>query len=558
MTTDYTVGQYLVDRLVELGLCHLFAIPGDYCADWVHQYVEPSEIERISPTSELNAGYAADGYARLQGIGAVCVTYSVGAFSLLNPIAGAFTERVPVVAIVGAPSRSKWIQYRQEGLQYHHIIDGHDTNLNVYRNVTVAAEQVRDGALAPGQIDSALRACITHRQPVYLEMAEDVYDQPCTRPQGTLTAAKLPSQADSLSAALAVVAKRLQAAQKPLLWIGVEVERFGLEAELLKVLDRLDLPYVTSYMGKGVISENRPNYIGVYEGKCTLPAVLDIVESADLLLTLGTWYTDINALGVVNLPWEKMVFCGHRAVRVGTQLLPNVDLGDYLAGLSGMAAADYHSRGLWAKRPLRSLQTFQPTAAITYQGFYDFTAGKLGDQSIILGGTGFNLWGSVLLEIGQPESFITQSAYTDIGYVTPAAVGAAFARPDRKVIVFAGDGGFQMTAQCLSSMARYGQETLVFVVNNDVYGIEQWLADPAVYGNDAPFLPLAELARWNYHELPHAFGDTGRGWKVTNYAELGAAIPEALAHRGGPALIQVVVAPKSLPTLAEWKVPRIP
>ncbi len=553
-TSDYTVGQYLVDRLSELGLDHLFAIPGDYCADWVHEYVEPSTIERISPTNELNAGYAADGYARLKGIGAVCVTYSVGAFSLFNAIAGSFTELVPVVAIVGAPSRSKWIQYRQEGLQYHHIINGHGTNLNVYRNVTCAAERVEDGGLAPGQIDAALRACITHRQPVYLEMAEDVYNQPCSRPVGTLTPAALQSDAAALQAAVQDTMALLKAAKKPLLWAGVEIERYGLRESFTKLLNLLDIPYVTSYMGKAVIGEDNPNYLGVYEGKCTLPGVLDIVEECDFFLTIGTWYTDINSLGLINLPWEKMSFAGHRAVRLGTNLHPNIGLEAYLDALLA-AAQEYASPGCWAQRPTRILETTKPDAPITYQGFYDFTAPSINADSIILGGTGFNLWGSVLIDLCQPDSFLSQSAYTDIGYVTPAAVGASFAGTGQKVVVFAGDGGFQMTAQCLSSMARYGQETIIYLVNNNVYGIEQWLADPAVFGNDDPFLPLAEIARWNYSELPHAFGDTGRGWKVTTYAELAKATEEALQHKGGPALIQVVVEPKSIPTLAAWKVP---
>jgi indolepyruvate decarboxylase len=235
-------------------------------------------------------------------------------------------------------------------------------------------------------------------------------------------------------------------------------------------------------------------------------------------------------------------------------LLPDVGLDDYLDGLIKQTAGQTFP-GQWAKRPERILELSRPDDAITYQGFYDFTAPQINSDSIILGGTGFNLWGSVLLEICEADSFITQAAYTDIGYVTPAAVGASFARPDQKVVVFAGDGGFQMTAQSLSSMARYGQDTLIFLINNDVYGIEQWLAAPAAFGNDDPFLPLVELARWNYSELPHAFGNSGRGWKVSTYAELAKATEEALQHKGGPALIQVVVEPKSLPTLAKWRVP---
>ena len=210
----YTVGQYLVDRLYQVGVKHLFAIPGDYCAEWVHKYLEPSPIERIGPTNELNAGYAADGYARLNGIGAVCVTYSVGAFSLLNAVAGSYTEQVPVVVINGAPSVAKRLQYRETGLLWHHLINGQNTDLHIFENITVAAERIDDPALAPGQIDNALRACLTQRRPIYLETTEDVYDLPCARPQGTITAVPLLSDETNKNTALKIRKKTFKSKRK--------------------------------------------------------------------------------------------------------------------------------------------------------------------------------------------------------------------------------------------------------------------------------------------------------------------------------------------------------
>ncbi len=228
MAKKYTVGQYLVDRLYEIGVRHLFAIPGDYCAVWVHDYLEPSKIQRIGSTNELNAGYAADGYARFSGVGAVCVTYSVGAFSLLNAIVGSFVEQVPVIAIVGAPSVEKRLQYVNTGFQWHHFVNGHDTDLRVYRNVTVAAERIDNPELAAMQIDYLLRECITQSGPVYLEITEDMYDQPIPPPKNKLTAAKTLSDPSSLEEAIRTVKGRLEIADHPLLWTGVEIERYDL------------------------------------------------------------------------------------------------------------------------------------------------------------------------------------------------------------------------------------------------------------------------------------------------------------------------------------------
>src|SRR5258708_39604326 len=191
---EYTVGQYLVDRLYEVGVRHLFSVPGDYTLEWVDGYVVPSnKIKVISEVNELNAGYAADGYARQKGqngIGALCVTYSAGALSAANPIAGAYVERVPVVLINGAPSIKRTLAFEQTGFSSHHFISGRQTNLQVFQYITAASVRIDDPNRAPMLIDYALTQCITERRPVYIELLEDMVDLKCERPKGDLTAAK--------------------------------------------------------------------------------------------------------------------------------------------------------------------------------------------------------------------------------------------------------------------------------------------------------------------------------------------------------------------------------
>lgn len=186
MSTKYTVGQYLVDRLYELGLKHLFSIAGDYSIEWVDRYVAPSEIQVIAEVSELNAGYAADGYARQKGqdgVGALCVTYSAGALSAANPIAGAYAERVPVVLINGTPSVKRTLAFEQTGFSAHHFISGRQTDLQVFEYITAAAVRIDSPHLAPMLIDYALTQCITERRPVYIELLEDMVDLECERPK---------------------------------------------------------------------------------------------------------------------------------------------------------------------------------------------------------------------------------------------------------------------------------------------------------------------------------------------------------------------------------------
>src|SRR4051812_16335689 len=221
---QYTVGQYLVDRLEQLDLGHLFSIAGDYTIDWVDEYVRDSRIKVIEEVNELNAGYAADGYARLKGIGALCVTYSAGALSAANPIGGAYTERVPVVLINGAPSVKRTLTYEQTGFSSHHFMSGRQTNLQVFEYITAAAVRIDNPALAPTQIDYALTQCITHRSPVYIELLQDVVDLPCAPPQGSLRPAEMASDPDSFATSLDTLKVKLASAAKPLLWLGVEID----------------------------------------------------------------------------------------------------------------------------------------------------------------------------------------------------------------------------------------------------------------------------------------------------------------------------------------------
>ena len=554
----YTVGQYLVDRLYEVGVKHLFAIPGDYCAEWVHKYLEPSEIERIGSTNEMNAGYSADGYARQNGIGAACVTYSVGAFSLLNPIVGAYVEEVPVIVINGAPSTKKMLEYKHAGFTYHHIVNGSDTDLRVYENVTVAAVRLDNAALAPDQIDNAIRECLTKSKPVYIETPEDIYDQPCERPIGKLTAAPQISDVTSLKLALESVIEKLKAANNPLIWAGIELERFHLQDDFKALIDKFNIPYVSSLLGKGVISEDNEHFKGVFDGNGTSDKVKELFNKSDFILGLGVWITDENTLGYP-MPYEKMSLASRRFVKTGLDVQCDVILKDLLENLlkSDIQNVGSASEITSSKYEMEPAPKHEPGNKLTYQSAYDQISKNISTSLkeqpyVIMGGTGFNFFGSLSIPILTQSGYVTQAAYADIGYVTPAAVGVALAEPNKRVLVFAGDGGFQMTAQCISTMVRLNLNPIIFVMNNGIYGIEQWLADPAVFNNKEKVYPLCVLHDWNYSKLMDVWG--GKGWKVETHGDLDRAFNEAMKNTDGPSLIQVCVPEKSIPTLAEYKV----
>lgn len=549
MNAEYTVGQYLVDRLHQLGLEHLFSIAGDYTIGWVNNYVEPSQIRVIEEVNELNAGYAADGYARLKGVGALCVTYSAGALCAVNAIAGAYVERVPVVLINGAPSIKRTIAFEQTGFSAHHFISGRQTDLQVYEYITAATARIDNPDLAPTLIDQALTKCITERRPVYLELLEDIVDLECEPATGALSAARITSDQTSLEGSIATISDELGRAANPLIWVGVEVDRLGLQEATLALIRQLNVPYVTQLLSKGVLPEDDPLFVGVFDGQASSSAVRDLAHESDFVLALGVWLTDLNSLGW-DVDFGKTAFVSFDAVKYGSYFGPQVALGHFIDGLLAKKVT----------RPAPSLPAaaayeapqVTPSDEITYQGFFDFIPQYIERDTIVGSDASMNYFGSILLKVPAPGGFVAQSSYSSIGYIAPAATGICLAKGDgQRVMVFAGDGGFQMSAQCLSTQARFQLDPIIFVINNGVYGVEQWLADSTVFYTDTPFYKSCLLHPWKYSKLAEVFGC--RGWEVTTYGELQDAISGALANTGSPSIIQVVVPDKSIPSNAEWK-----
>lgn len=549
MGDTYTVGHYLVDRLYELGLRHLFSIAGDYSIDWVTNYVGKSDIQVINEVNELNAGYAADGYARLKGIGALCVTYSAGALCATNAIAGAYVERVPIVLVNGTPSIARTLNFEQIGFSSHHFIASRDTDRQVFQYITAAAVRIDSPHMAPMLIDYALTQCITERRPVYIELLEDMVDLPCPPPSGALRPAAPLSDPQGLADTIAAISARLRQAKKPLLWIGVEVDRFGLHKMAQALIDQLRIPYVTELLSKAILSESDTCFIGVFDGQASSTLVQKEMTDADYVLALGVWVTDIDDLGW-SLDGAKTAYVAFDTYKFGGDFIPQVGLGDVIAGLhaSGITRPDVAVPVIPAHAP------FNPPEAepVTYQGFYDFIPAYL-DETMILGAdASLNYFGSMLLRVGTPRGFVIQPSYSAIGYMAPAATGVCLAKEAaQRVVVFSGDGGFQMTAQCLSTQTRFGLNPIIFVIDNGIYGVEQWLADPAVFANGGAFLDACTIQRWNYSKLADVFGC--RGWKVETYGELKDAVTGALENTSGPSIIQVVVPSHSIPNNATWK-----
>jgi indolepyruvate decarboxylase len=549
MSESYTVGRYLVDRLRQLGLGHLFSIAGDYSIEWLNRYVTPSSIEIIEEVNEVNAGYAADGYARLKGIGALCVTYSAGALCAVNAVAGAYVEKVPLVLINGTPSIKKTLTFEQTGFSAHHFISGRETDMQSFEHITVATARVDNPDLAPTLIDYALTQCITERRPIYIELLQDMVDLECEPPKGLLKPARILSDETSLKQSVAQICAKLESAENPLIWLGVEIDRLGLQDKATNLIQQLNVPFVTELLSKAVLSEDDALFAGVLDGQASSTTVTELAATSDFVLALGVWLTDINSLGW-DPDYDKTAFASFDAVKFGTYFGGQVALEHLIDGILAEKVAP-RVRKL-PEKPVQSAPTVGSSDVITYQGFYNFIQQYIDRNTIVGADASMNYFGSLLLRVPGPGGFVVQSSYSSIGYSAPAATGICLAkRADQRAMVFTGDGGFQMTAQCLSTQTRFKLNPIIFVIDNGVYAVEQWLADSSVFHADKPFYKPCVLHRWNYSLLSEVFGC--RGWEVGTYGELRDAVTGALKNASSPSIIQVRVPVKSIPDNAKWK-----
>lgn len=558
-----TVAEYLVQRLYEMGVRHLFSIPGDYIVPFLEVVDADGRIQRIGNTNEMEAGYAADGYARVSGVGAVAVTYGVGAFSLLNTIAGAYVEQVPIVVINGSPSNAQRQQDRDVGLLWHHMMaDGETQDLRVYENVTAAAVRIDDPYRATLNIDAALATCLTQRQPVYLEMFDDVYLTPCDPPSGPLPRKAISSDATNLSTAVAAAAAKVKAAKNPIIWGGVEIQRQELQDEFEAFVAQTGIPFTTTLLGKSIVSEDNPLFAGVYDGLSSNPATSKLFTSADCLIALGAWMTDINLLGVVSgetggvKPWgDDEISAARNAAHVGTAYFPQIELGDFIEGLSsalkGRRSAARAKRAKPAKRAAS-----KPSDALNFDNFFARMAQFVNDSMVVVSDIGFSVLGAMDLPIKTRSGFIAQAAWSSIGYAAPASMGVKYASPKLRPVVFAGDGAFHMTCQTIGTMVALKQNSIIFVMNNGIYGVEQWLVDASVFkppGQKNKVTPINKLQRWEFAKLTEVFGG-GDGYKVSTMSELNQALSAIEQRPDKLAVVDVRLPELSIPANALWKV----
>jgi indolepyruvate decarboxylase len=518
-----TIGSYLIERLHAMGVDHVFGIPGDYILT-LYKMLEESPIEVVGMTREDSAGFAADAYARIRGLGCLCVTYCVGGLSACNSVAGAYAEKSPVVVLTGSPGMNE----RDRNPLLHHKVKDFSTQFEVYEKITVASAVLDDPLTAFHEIDRVLAAAVRYKRPVYLEIPRDlVTAQPVIphRPPAGLP----PSDPAALREAIEEASALLASAKRPMILTDVEIHRFGLQDDLIALAEGAGLPIATTILGKSVISEGHPLFVGVYEGAMGRAEVAEMVEEADCLLMLGCFLTDIN-LGIftAKLDPSRCIDATSEDLRIRHHHYRDVRLDDFIRGLT---ARNMHlARPLVPPKEAALAPSWEavPGAAMTSARLFARLDKLLGEDMVVIADIGDSLFGSADLHMTRRTEFISPAYYTSMGFAVPAAVGAGMANRDHRALVIVGDGAFQMTGMELSTIARNGLNPIVVVLNNHGYTTERFILEGK----------FNDIHDWKFHKIPEVLG-TGLGIEVRTEDELDKALEAALAHTSSFSLLNV-------------------
>lgn len=530
-TADNTIASYLLSRLGELGCRHVFGIPGDFILPLFDQIVA-SDLQLISMCNELNAGYAADGYARLAGLGAVAVTYGPGALSTVNAVAGAYTEHVPIVVISGAPETG---QYAQRPLLHHVLHDRYEASVAVFEPITVDAQLIRDPDRAREQIDRALEACVAHSLPIYLEIARDLQLRECA-PPGPWRGRPLASDPEALAQAVERISALAAEARTGAILPGHLIQRAGLERQVIDLMEHTGYAAATMLVGKADYLEYHPRCIGPYQGGASPEPVRAYVENADLVLLLGVAETDFNMGGfTAELRDERMIRARGTEVYVGREHFAQVQLRDLIPALRASLPPGNPGEALGKHFPHSPEYPYIPAGeqAIGNKRLFDRLAHVFRPGDVVTGDAG-GLIESTYVEFAKGARFVGQAYWASIGWGFGAGVGASFAIDDsERVICIEGDGSFQMTAQEVSTLVRYGRKVIIVVLNNRGYTAER-LIHEADYN---------DIQNWRFHELAAVFGGQP-GAEVRTEGELETALAQAEQHSAdGPFIINVHLDP---------------
>lgn len=524
-----TLGDYLLDRLQSYGVEHIFGIPGDYILQF-DKMIEDHPIHFINATRENTAGFMADAYARARGLGVACITYGVG-INITNAVSQAYVESSPLVIISGAASSKEFSSSQRLHHLFNQPISGtrDSTQLEIFTKITVAQTVLDNPATAPDEIDRVLKECLYQKKPVYIELPRDQVVATIV-PEALIQKenSHVGTDPEALIEVVDEVRMILKNCQRPVIWVGHELQRFGLAEAVLQFAEKYHIPVVTSLLGKSTISENHPLFIGLYQGRMSRVDVSDYVENSDCVFTLGVVLNDVDTgMFTINLGQHQRIFASTESVSINHHQYNNIHFTDFVNSLANLDL-NIRFKDDYPANIDRGIPTFKASKEkITTPRVFESIQSQLTSEHMIVSDFGDCLFGSAELTVEQ-NSFFSNAYFATLGFGVPGAISIQMANPDRRVICVVGDGAFQMTCMELSTAVRYGADPVIILLNNHGYATER----PLIEGD------FNNIEDWSYSEIPRVLNG-GVGIHVKTEAEFEKALKKSLSTRGEYFLIEV-------------------
>ncbi|EFN55335.1 hypothetical protein CHLNCDRAFT_35601 [Chlorella variabilis] len=535
-----TLGRFLAGRLADVGVKHWFGVPGDFNLALLDELLGERRLKMISCCNELNAGYAADGYGRANGIACLVATFSVGGLSAINAVAGAYSENVPVVVVVGAPPTTAWNSNR---VVHHTLGHGGDLNfeLECYRQVTCYQCVLRDAESAYDQINRAILAACEHRKPVYISVPANLATlaHPAFAQEPAPLVIPPPvSAAANLETAVSRAAAFLNKAIKPVLVCGAHMRSARARSAMIALAEASGYPVAVMVNSKGLFPEDHPNYIGLFWASISTPYTGEVVVSSDAHLFAGPIFNDLSTAGFsLMIDPAATIDVGPDTVTVGTAgFFGQVQLEDFLEALipkvrRNSALLDKY-RTMYI--PPGVPPQLPPGTPLLLNRVYKQIQVTLSSSHTIVVDAGDSWFNAVKLRLPPGAGWEIQSQYASIGWSLGATLGYTLGAPTKRVVNIIGDGAFQMTAQELSTIIRYRLSPIIMIMNNASYGIEVEIHDG----------PYNELNSWDYKSLALALDNGGgrvHAVQVRTEEECAAAMQAAQGMQDKAVVIECVL-----------------
>ncbi len=489
------IGHFLNQRLTALGIQHVFGVPGDFNLSYLEQIEEHDALEFVGNCNELNAAYAADGYARVHGFSALVTTYGVGDLSALNGIAGAYAENIPMVHISGIPP----LHAVQSGALIHHtLVDGnYDNIMNCMKEFTVAQTRLTP-ANAAAEIDRVLKQCFLERRPVHIQLPSDITHIQIEVDEAPLKFKLTDSDPQILLHVVNEITTALAQAKKPIFLVDIEADRFGVTDLILAIAEKASIPFASLSTAKNIMNESSNLYLGTYVGGASQPHIRQAVEDSDCLISIGVRLTDVGTGYFTQQLPQKYIHLTRQHATVFSKDYPAVNLQQVLEGVYQQVPAKKVSKPM-LETPVveKNVSSVDDQDLLSHDVLWRHVGQFFQDQDIIIGEVGTSNSALSGVRLPQTAKYISQPVWGSIGYTLPALLGTLFAAPKRRQILFIGDGSIQLTIQELSTIIRHDLKPIIFVLNNGGYTIERLiLGEKAVYN---------DIQNWNYTEIGQAF-----------------------------------------------------